>query len=237
MSLTNTILWFLVGTGMGLLLFLAVPILMGPALPRAQAQRIADFYTKLMMRTLERVMQVRREVGAYSIVPSSFDARKDAEKVKLGGEVHHFSDDKGLMGTMHTKPFGMAIEGEGVVVDPFIASMTDYERPREESGDWLNEDGDYVNKTEIPEVPMLAELKNAAYMIPGNAGSKDAERTETLYEKSQTLFGKTLATDTMLLIMAYGVGAAVAFVALEYGTGGGGAPVNVPSLPAVIFPW
>lgn len=240
MSLFTVFLWTLVGLGFGILGFLALPIMLGPALPAQQAERLAAYYDRLAMKTAERLVNVRRQIGAYSPSPSSFDPSKEAEKVSLDGETHHFADEVGVLGTYHDRPFGFALEGLGVIIDPFIASMTDYERPREESGDWLreNDEGELesVPEVEIPEQKVMPELRNAAYMIPGERSSKDPELASSYYQIAEALFGRSRVVDVMLVaIIPYAVGGILMFIALQYGSGGGGAP-SVPAFPSVIWP-
>lgn len=235
-------MWSLVGFFMGILGFLAVPLVAGPALPDTMANRLAGYYDKLAMKTAERLINVRRQIGAYTPTPSSYDASKEAEKATLNGEPHHFADEKGLLGTFHGEPFGFALEGQGVIVDPFIASMTDYERPREENGDWLKETDagelQSIPEVEIPEVKMLPEIRNSSYMVPGERSSRDPDLAASFYEIAEALFGRSRVVDVMLVaIIPYAVGASVMFVALQYGGGGGSPPVNLPGMPAVIFPW
>lgn len=241
MAWYTPLLWYLVGFGLGILIFLAGPVLIGPSLPRSAANRIAAYYDGLAMRTAGRLLLVRRLIGSYVPAPSTFDGEKGGERVKLDGEEHHFFDDLGLMGTWHNRPFGTVLEGLGVIGDPFLASMYDYEAQRRDSGDWLTEDEDgnlqYEPDVEIPEMRMLAELRNLQDIVPGELGSKDPSTAETLFEKSQRLFGKPKTTDVMLLVIAWGIGLG-GFIILSYFTGAGGmnAP-DLPALPAVMYPW
>lgn len=239
MSLFTVAMWMLVGVFTGILGFLAMPIMAGPALPRATAEQLAAYYDKLAMKTAERLLNVRRQIGAYSPAPSTYDASKEAEKVTLNGEPHHFADEIGALGTYHDQPFGFALEGQGVVVDPFIASMTDYERPREESGEWLQETDDGVESVpelEMPEVKRLAEIRNSPYMIPGERSSRDPELAASFYQIAEALFGRPATMDLMVLLFALVAGSIMGFVVVQYG--GGGAPTpNLPSFPAVLLPW
>lgn len=243
MSLFTVIMWTLVGLGTGILGFLALPLMAGPALPAAQAERLAAYYDKLAMKTAERLVNVRRQIGAYTPSPSSYDAGKESEKATLNGEPNHFADELGLLGTYHNQPFGFSLEGLGVIVDPFIASMTDYERPREEEGSWLeqDEDGNWrsVPEVDIPEKRKLAEIRNADYMIPGERTSRDPELAWSFYDTAQALFGRARTVDMMFLLFALVAGSVMGFVVVQYGAGGApSVPGNVPTLPSgMLVPW
>lgn len=230
-SLTWVILWAVAGWLIGILLFFIGGLVASPLLSYARRTRVADYYSKVAMKLIDRAVLVERGTK-YDIYKSSHDPEKNADTFTLDGEVAHVTNDTGLLSTLHKQPLGLVPppdENVASYVSPEIAEFGRVEAERKENGELRDSDG-YIPDVEIDYRRPLVHLRDyARRMIPGNRSLYDLDETVDLYKQSQSLFGKSKTTQFMILVIAYCAAMGAMWFMMSQGGGGGGG--GVPTVP------
>lgn len=123
-----SLLWSLISLTFGLLVFLLVPIVGGMLPPRSR-NKIADYYYKNAMRSLQRAALIRRVMGGYSLLPLGVDNEQKLAKATLSSNI--ISDDKTLpfkdpdnrIQRLYSKPLALVFEDTAAAVDAELAEI------------------------------------------------------------------------------------------------------------------
>lgn len=224
-----SLLWAVVGLLSGVLIFIATPILVGPYLGVGSRQRILDFYVSMAMVACGRAQLLRRLHGGHTIRASEYDSKHEAEKFSLGGETKHAEDVANLMSRLHNKPFGMVYEDSNVIVDPLHAEAGEIHSEQVAAGKHqatervTGEDGEtrerevYTPDLPIPEATRLVDLVHISSLVPGSAKLGDTEQAEEYVKISLEGFKSASTMEYMIVLMGFGVGFGVVFLAMSQG--------------------
>lgn len=223
-----SLLWGVVGLLSGVLLFIATPILVGPMLGVQYRQRILDAYTSMAMVAFGRAQLLRRLHGGYTLRSSEYDSKHEAEKFSLGGETKHAEDVANLMSRLHNKAFGMVYEDSNVVIDPMHAEAGEFHSEQVASGlhaatEKVEQDGEtklkevYTPDLPIPSKTRLVDLAQISSLVPGSAKLGDTEQTEEYIKISLEGFKSASTMEYMVVLIAFGVGFGVVFLAMSQG--------------------
>lgn len=121
----SAMLWMFAGVAFFLGMF-ALPLLgmfIGPILPPKYRTPLGSIWIKLAMITYDRALLVMRRDGSYQLLPSGYDAEKEAEVVHIDGEPRTFTDSHGLMGSLARRKLGVAIEEVSAVLNPAVVAV------------------------------------------------------------------------------------------------------------------
>lgn len=224
-----SLLWAVVGLLSGVLLFIATPIIVGPRLGASNRQRILDFYAEMAMVAFGRAQLLRRLHGGHTIRASEYDSKHEAEKFSLGGETKHAEDVANLMSRLHNKAFGMVYEDSNVIIDPLHAEAGEFhseqvaagkhqaaERVTDENGE-TREREVYTPDLPVPKVTRLVDLAHISSLVPGSAKLGDTEQAEEYVKISLEGFKSASTMEYMIVLMGFGVGFGVVFLAMSQG--------------------
>lgn len=219
-------LWGTVGFMTGIVMFLAVPILLGPNLPAKYRNKLAQPYFGLCMLAMERALLVRRKHSGWSLVSCSYDAEKEAEKAAIGGEEMHFEDPFDFMSRLKKRPFGVAWEPFPGILDPVAAEIGEMdERASESVGDEMElvlGDGEETetvirNHVRLPGNERLVDLVHTLQLMLGDGSPKDPSKAWEYTKKSQSGYSTRDIMGVMTWILAYGAGAGMVWFIVSQG--------------------
>lgn len=232
MNIVTLLLWAVLGWLVGILAYFTVGFIAQPIVSKSRVNSIANHYSEIAMKLLERAVLVERGTK-YDIYRTSHDPEKNADTFNLDGETAHVTNDTGLLTTLHKKPLGMVPppeEGISSYVSPEVAEFGEIEADRKEHGE-IRDGGSYdPDVTLSPGRPLVQLRDYARHMIPGGRSLYDLDETIDLYQQSQKMFGSSKTTQFMILIMAYGAAMLVTWIILSQ-TGNAAAGVDVPVPP------
>lgn len=231
-NITWLVLWAVAGWLIGILLFFVGGLFITLLVGYARKTRIADYYSKIAMKLIDRAVLVERGTK-YSIYKTTHDPEKNADQFTMDGEIAHVTNDTGLLSTLHKRPLGLVPppdENVASYVSPEIAEFGKLEAERKETGTLRNEDG-YIPDVELDYRRPLVHLRDyARRMIPGNRSLYDLDETVDLYKQSQRLFGESKTTQFMILIIAYGAAAGLMWFMMSQSGQATGTEVPVPTI-------
>jgi len=227
--IVTLLLWLVLGWFLGILVFFTGGF---ATLPLGADRRnwAANYYSRLAAKLMSRMGLIERGTG-YDIVKTSHDPEKNADGFRLGDKQGHVSNETGLLSTLHKKPFGMIgppDEDVAVYESPELGELGEIESHRLEQGEL--EDGYEEHVTLDPQRPMVRLREYGRRMIPGSRTLWDLDETVDLYKQSQALFKQANATDYMILIVAYSVGALLTWLIVTNAGGAVPSSVDVPSM-------
>lgn len=228
----SALLWAIAFVWVGIGLYIVTPILMVPSLSRARRNAVANHYFKMAMLVLDRALLIARRHGGYSLVPSSYDASLESEKVKLGDETLHFEDPYEFTTSLHNRRFALADEERNVIINPRLAELGErfFDFYHEGEHEVPVEDPDgresvaFTSVFSIPKHPRMVNLREAKWMIPGSSSPKIVEVGLDYVEKSQLAYKSRNYVDLMIGLMAFGLGFALPVASAWLGITGGGSP-------------
>jgi hypothetical protein len=216
----------------GFIVFLVLPILFGGAGPRRVRQRVGDFYIGLSATAADRFAIVIRKHGGLELQPMRFDVEKGAEKLSIGGEDEHITDDLEVIGRLRNQQFGILDEGSAAFTDCLWAEVGDVVRRCREQNAlqrevWTDggEDGEDPRLvTQFCDVIPLdgdTRLTTPSRIRSTLAGNRKPTDGETAYEqgiKSQEKFGRSVSIGQSLTIgIMFAIGAAMIWFVVKYG--------------------
>lgn len=226
----SLVLWGIVGFMLGVVAFLAVPILVGPMLRANWRNKMAQPYFGLCMLAMERALLVRRKHSGWSLVSCSYDAEHEAEKATVGGEVVHFEDPFDFMTRLKKRPFGLAWESFPGILDPVAAEVGEMDdRATEQVGDELElEIGNGDGEDTIPETVVrnhvrlrgkesLVDLVHTLPLMSGGTSPKSPFKMREFVKKSQSGYSTRDIMGVMTWILAYGAGAGMVWFIVSQG--------------------
>jgi hypothetical protein len=222
--------WLLLGLLLGASSFILVPWVLAFLGGVELRDRVGRYFINQTMTVLGNAALVAREQGGLTLTTVSFDSTFSADKVTVGGESGHLSDDLNLKSRLAGKPFGIGLESHPVYISPLFAEFAEYASDAVHSDRiGVAPDGGARLDFEIPEVATIPELRGAHRILDGDARRRFGKLAESWAKKSQEKFGKRISMgQTLILIAAFGVGSGMAILAMKYGPSGSGGGVEIP---------
>lgn len=231
--------WLWVSFAAGLLCYIGLPWFVAPYLSDGVQQRIGRLYFWLSAMSYWRPKLVRRLLGGYAIVSSTFDAEKQGEKISLGGDTKHVTDPENLVSRWQNKHFGIVLEWATVIVDARLAELGEHLQEHARDDGHISrttrqvEDGgrrtiERVNPYfEVPKGLRVVDPSTAIALIPRDANPSDPstaeEYTRAAWAEHRQRIGTTEALSTL---MGFGAGFLAVGASYKYfvtgSTGGGG---------------
>jgi hypothetical protein len=233
------LVWLLLGLLLGAAAYVLVPWLIAFIGTDDDRDRVGRYFIKQTMTVLGNAALVAREQGGVSLRPVKFDPEFSADRVSVGGETGHLSDDLNLKSRLAGKAFGIGLESHPVYISPLFAEFAEYASNAVHSDRvGVQPDGGTRLDFEIPADPIVPELRGAHRILDGDARRRFGKLSESWAKKSQEKFGKRISMgQTLILIGAFVAGSGMAVIAMKYGpSGGGGGGVEVPIsiVPALV---
>ncbi len=212
----NTILLAVSFFGIGLLVFLAGPLLISPSLSRERRTKLANWYFEQSMAGYRRATLVKRKLAGYDLVPTSFNGERRREKVSVDGETHYIDDPLDYMSRLCKKPFGIVKEGRPIFVHPELAEAGEAIKARDERGDreiQLEEERKprFNRHALIPDGIRLVDWSKLSTVLTGDGNSQDADKVDEYVEKSQAGYKSRDVLATMTFLIAYAAGGGMAW--------------------------
>jgi len=214
--------WVAISFLSGQLLFYALPVVVTPSLPSSARRKVGAFYFQLAQQVMQRGMISRRKLGGLSLIPSTYDSKREGERVTLGGERLHFDDPHNLMSRFCKLPFSLTYEGSSSILDPRIAEAGEHLGEWAGSGEHkreINGGRYYSREFTIPEGESLVDPKKALSALPGSASPKISDTAWEYGKESQSGFRSVPLLQAGSVMMMYGLGVASVWFLSEYGTG------------------
>lgn len=226
----TVLLWGLIGAGIGFLAFALAPPVMASVGGIEARRRIGQWYVSLAQTAIGDAAIVARKQGGLSLTSVSYDARFQADKASVDGETGHIADDLSAKSRLANKPFGICLESHPVYISPLIAEFADaMHNALDKDRLGLQPDGGMRLDLEVPEASQLPSLRDAHRFLSGNCRRRYGKLAESWTEKSQEGFHDRITLgETMLIIIAFAVGCAMAWFVLSYGPDSSGGGVTVP---------
>lgn len=237
----SAIAWGIAFIWLGVAAYLVVPLVVGPHLSLRWRRRIANHYFSIAMLTLDRALLIARKHGGYSLVPSTYDAGMEAEKVSIADEDMHFEDPYEFTTSLHKRRFGLADEERNVIINPRLAELGEefyrfYQEGMHQIPLNVNDQqvDAFTSVFSIQKMPRMINLRAARWMIPGSASPKLAESVKDDIEKSQDPYKSRNYVDLMVgpIVMAISFGLVIA---ADYLVGVGGGGGTMPSVDVGLF--
>jgi len=224
-------IWGTLGLLLGVAAFIILPLILGILGGVELRDKLGRYYINQMMAVVGDAALVAREQGGLELTTVDFDPEFSADRASVAGKDGHLSDDLNLKSRLAGKPFGLALESHPVYISPLFAEFAEYVSNAKENGRLgLRPDGGTQLDFEIPDLPTVPDLRGTHRILEGDARRRFGVLSESWTAKSQEKFGKRVSLgQTMLLIIAFGVGSGMALLVIRYGTGsGGGGDLQVP---------
>lgn len=223
----SLLIWGLAFFLLGIVAYIAVPILIGPWLPLPYRSRLGKMYFGHAVAAARRpILLERAHGGGHTLIACDFDPKLGNE-APADGKKMHFRDAVGLMGRMAGYPMGLASGYFDVVTDAMHAEFGKVNALRRERGEETLEVPTKMKERDDGEM-IITEVESCAnyharldasekgislHDIHGLLGDSAAPTLgETGYdhgEKSQSAFNSPNYIEAMALIMAYMAGAGV----------------------------
>lgn len=225
----NVILWGIGFYLLGGLLFVGLPILVGPMLPREIRQRLGRVYGHMAMFSLDRALLVRRKHGGYALAASTFHGGKRSEEISMNKETEDYEDTATTMQLLYNKKFGISYGKINIITTPKLSALAKIAK------EWYREEKHRLTTNEVTyysaSIPVdathrMVDMANSIASAPGSADPKLADDTEHYTKLSQAGFKSANWTDTMTLLLAFGLGVLAVMGIFQArasmgGTGGG----------------
>jgi hypothetical protein len=210
------LVWGVVGLLLGVVCFLAVPVLVGPMLPASWRQQIAHFYGTLWTMALDRGGFVGRKTAGIDLAHSSYDAELEREKVGLDGEDLYYKDPAGRMARLYNRPIGLFPEDADVIISPVDCALGRAdERAEKEHGNGSVFEIEGSARQFIRDQVLLSRtrevvsIRDVVPLLTNAASPKLPETAETYVKHSQSGFGSRdivgLMTMGTLWVIGFGL--------------------------------
>lgn len=237
-----SIVWVLIAFSLGLLIYMAVPIVAMSA-PIKIRKKVGNFYLQMAARALKQFAFVRRVLSGYDVKPISVDDEQKLLKNTLSSntlgddEEYRFKDPDNRIKRLFNKPVAMAYEEVPAAIDPELAEIGKAAQRKQDneglqSGD-PSEGKDAVTVDPyitIPSSLQLVDPIDVFNLVPNSVNPENVKTTEQLTKKRFEKYGSRI--DAMQLMSGVtgfllGIGGAVgaAYVKtnlLDGGPSGGG---------------
>lgn len=237
-------IWSVVGLLLGVVLFLATGVLLGPYVSASKQQWFLDRYVSLAMTALDRGGLVSVSSSGLELV--NFERDGSNWKCTIDGKELWYSDPGARMGRLADKPFGLADGDVDRIVSAEDLAVAEADmRASNTVGDTWNyqvevdrQDGDgtdVVEQTAIRGTATLPETPQVTFhwlpQFVDNSGSPESpDLVDSYIEHALSKLGSRNLVDVMALITAAGAGVGIAWFLADYapgGAGGGGSTVNI----------
>jgi hypothetical protein len=223
--------WALIGLIVGAAGYVLVPWALALLGGVEMRDKVGRYFISQMMTVLGDGALIAREQGGVSLASVSFDPEFSADRVTVGGEDGHLSDDLNLKSRLAGQGFGIGLESHPVYISPLFAEFADRASDavhRDRVG--VRADGGARLDFEVAESSVVPDLRGAHRILDGDARRRFGVLAESWAQKSQEKFGRRISIgQTLILIGAFGVGSGMAILAMRYGgSGGGGGGTTLP---------
>jgi len=248
----SLVIWAAVAFMIGLVIYIAVPMLFGPLFPAGIRQRLAEIYFSQATATMRRTTLLDRINSGFTLIATEFDAEWGCELTDVGDQEYRIEDPRNRMTRLYSRPFGMASERFDVYCSARDAAAGKVHQLQAERGDHVSTKR---VQTDGGQTKMVTEWTNAHVTIPdglqtvslhGIAGILGGQASPTLGEdvyddikKSQAAFDSRSVLEGMTFIVAFAAVFGLMWFAANYGGsagGAGGGGINVPIMLRVV-PW
>lgn len=238
----SVLVWIL---GVGL--YFGIPFL----LPKDGSWRLRytvfKAYSWLFQKSLGRGQIVNREHAGVELCASKYDSDHGAEQIKLDGEWNDFEDTAERMRYLRNgDAFGLIDEAATLVIDPIDCAIGAARRRFVENGQQImtfDEVGDCVREhAVIPETAPVSNLRDAKYLLGGNADPTDAAATEEFEKKAWFDHQNVPVVDAMVMAGLFAATMFVIWLAFSFaadkgtGTSAGGSIIS-GMLPLFFWRW
>jgi hypothetical protein len=223
--------WALIGLIVGAAGYVLVPWALALLGGVEMRDTVGRYFIKQMQTVLGDSALIAREQGGVSLASVSFDPEFSADRVTVGGEDGHLSDDLNLKSRLAGHGFGLGLESHPVYISPLFAEFAERASDavhRDRIG--VRADGGARLDFEIAASAVVPDLRGAHRILDGDARRRFGVLAESWAQKSQEKFGRRISIgQTLILIGAFGVGSGMAILAMRYGgSGGGGGGTTLP---------
>jgi hypothetical protein len=209
----------------GLVLFALLPVL--------TLGRLSEWFVELAMASVERAILIKRSNAGFTLKASRYNPNYGTERVTAGGKTYDFTDQSNLMSRFKNRPFGLAHEDRGALINPRIADFGRELHEQKRDGDWTDAAGNRRKYFGFERGRALVNLDHALYAIQGSASPTLGDTTETYVEKGQAAFDSGRAVTYIIWLMMFGAGAGAPWILLKLSSSvDGGA--SLPGIPAGI---
>jgi hypothetical protein len=229
------ITWTLIGLIVGTASYIIVPWTLAVLGGVEMRDTVGRYFIKQMQTVLGDSALVAREQGGVSLASVSFDPEFSADRVSVGGEAGHLSDDLNLKSRLAGHGFGLGLESHPVYISPLFAEFAERASDAVHRGRiGVRADGGEGAAParldfEIAPMPTVPDLRGAHRILDGDARRRFGVLANSWAQKSQEKFGRRISIgQTLILIGAFGVGSGMAILAMRYGGGGGGGGTTLP---------
>lgn len=238
----SLIIWGTVGFLLGLVIYLAVPILVGPMLPDGLQRALSNSYFSQATASMRRTTLLDRINSGHTLVATDFDAEWGDEVATVGGQEYRIEDPKNRMTRMCSRPFGMMSERFCVYVSVRDALAGKYHQRHKERGDNVvtleSEDGQEMMAAQahmtVPNAVESVSLHSIAGLLGGQASPTLGEEAYDDIEKSQAAFDTRNVIEVMSFVMAFLAVYLGMWFAASQGGAAGGPSVSVPVMLEVL---
>lgn len=233
----TTILYGILGFLLGVLTFLAAPILANSA-PMNTRVRVGEWYFGLSMKSYRRVMCLVTPHNDMDLYASSWDTEAQGEQVTNGEHPDTYQDPKGSVARCQNIPFTIAFTDQASVIHPLDAKVSRAKHELEKEGrEWM----EFVKGQEESAVKVVAHnahvaladqlegvnLQEARRVLNESHQPGDPHRTKADVRKSQDGFNDHDVLSMMVIIIACMAGALGAWI-IYSNTGDSESAVTLP---------
>lgn len=236
------IVWAIAFFLMGIVIYLAGPLLVSGILPHRYRRPLAMAYFKQAAVVADRPKIVERKHGGHTLIATDFKPEW-GDEATMGERKSHWTDEPGLMGRLFTRPFGLVPERFSVILDPKTPEIGREDQRLVENGehkieaqigDWNESKECHNNYVQLPKTPRLVSLHDARGVL-GEAADPDLGKVAYEYtKKSQAGFQSRSIVEIMSFIMAFG---AVYGLFWFFSSQGGGDSLSAVSIFLGAMPW
>jgi len=242
------ILEALIAASLGLMIYLAIPVLAMTAPVRIR-ERVGRFYFKLGAKSLKQFTLVRRVLSGYDIKPIAVDDEQKLLQVTLTSSTlgedntYRFADPDNRIKRLWNKPLGLNFEKVPAAVDAELSEWGYWARQKQnEEGmvDTATDGGDEKPRVD-PYIPASSNLRladpiDAFELVANDVDAENIKTAEKITEKRYEKYGEGIGLgQTVRAMMSYGVGVggvmAVQYLNEQVMSGGGGSdPISAPTI-------
>jgi len=244
----SLVIWAAVAFMLGLVIYIAVPMLFGPLFPAGIRQRLAEIYFSQATATMRRTTLLDRINSGFTLIATGFDAEWGCELTDVGDQEYRIEDPRNRMARLYSRPFGMASERFDVYCSARDAAAGKAHQLQAERGnhrhDVAVDGGDQSSPVTvanahvtIPDGLQTVSLHGIAGILGGQASPTLGEDVYDDIKKSQAAFDSRSVLEGMTFIVAFAAVFGLMWFAANYGgsAGGGGGGINVPLMVEVLL--
>jgi hypothetical protein len=229
--------WALIGLLVGASSYILVPWTLAMLGGVEMRDTVGRHFITQMMTVIGDAALIAREQGGLALTSVSFDPEFSADRVTVGGEDGHLSDDLNLKSRLAGHGFGLGLESHPVYISPLFAEFAERASDATHRGR-IGVRGEHGARLdfEIARSAVVPDLRGAHRILDGDARRRFGVLAESWAQKSQEKFGRRISIgQTLILIGAFGVGSGMAILAMRYGgSGGGGGGTTIPIMLGVL---